>query len=230
MIDAFIVPASSFAQDVDFLFELVTYLVGIWFLIAQGALFYFIFKFRYREGQKAQYVTGEKKEEKKWISTPHYIIILFDIVLIAASMKVWYDIKQDMPVPDEKIKVISQQWAWTFIHAGPDGQLDTADDITLTDELHLQEGKVYHYFLESKDVLHSFSIPVFRLKQDAVPGRVIKGWFKPIRTGTFDIQCAEMCGIGHGIMRAELTIHTPDDYKKWMASVSDRQGKLAQGR
>jgi len=67
-------------------------------------------------------------------------------------------------------------------------------------------------------VLHSFSIPVFRLKQDAVPGRVITGWFKPTRTGTYDIQCAEMCGAGHGLMPARVIIESADEHAKWMAA------------
>ena len=101
---------------------------------------------------------------------------------------------------------------------GPDNILDTEDDIVTIDELHIEVGKVHHYKLSSKDVLHDFSVPVFRLKQDAVPGRVITGWFKPIKTGEFDIQCAEMCGIGHGIMAAKLYIHSKEDYAKWLAS------------
>jgi cytochrome c oxidase subunit 2 len=67
-------------------------------------------------------------------------------------------------------------------------------------------------------VLHSFSVPVFRLKQDAVPGRTIKGWFKPTMTGGFDIQCAEMCGIGHGIMAARVLIENPQQHTEWVTS------------
>jgi heme/copper-type cytochrome/quinol oxidase subunit 2 len=73
--------------------------------------------------------------------------------------------------------------AWTFVHAGPDGQLDTADDIRTVDSLNLQLNRRYHYELHSRDVLHSFSVPAFRLKQDAVPGRAIMGWFQPTVRG-----------------------------------------------
>ena len=65
-------------------------------------------------------------------------------------------------------------------------------------------------------MLHSFSVPVFRLKQDAVPGRTITGWFKPIITGEHDIQCAEICGIGHGIMGAKVFLETPEQHAAWM--------------
>ena len=112
--------------------------------------------------------------------------------------------------------MIGQQWAWTFVHPGPDGKIDTDDDITLIDELHLKKGTLYHYQLESKDVLHSFSIPVFRLKQDAIPGRTITGWFEPTIIGEYSIQCAEICGIGHGLMGARAFLETDDQHATWM--------------
>jgi cytochrome c oxidase subunit 2 len=76
--------------------------------------------------------------------------------------------------------------------------------------------KTYHFELQSKDVLHSFSVPVFRLKQDAIPGRTIRGWFTPSMTGGFDIQCAEICGIGHGLMPARVVINTAHDHAEWV--------------
>ena len=66
--------------------------------------------------------------------------------------------------------------------------------------------------------MHSFSVPVFRLKQDAVPGRVITGHFKPILTGEWDIQCAEMCGVAHGIMGARIFIKSEEEHKVWLAA------------
>ncbi len=87
-------------------------------------------------------------------------------------------------------------------------------------ELHVEVDKTYHYKLESTDVLHSFSVPVFRLKQDAIPGRVITGWFKPIQAGEWDIQCAEICGIGHGLMGARIHIETPAQHAAWLMQES----------
>jgi cytochrome c oxidase subunit 2 len=91
------------------------------------------------------------------------------------------------------------------------------------DELHIQVGQKYIYELESRDVLHSFSVPVFRLKQDAVPGRVISGWFEATKTGTHDIQCAEICGIGHGLMGARIVIESPEQHAAWIASQASTQ-------
>jgi cytochrome c oxidase subunit 2 len=130
---------------------------------------------------------------------------------------VWASIKQDLPTADETIRVVAQQWAWRFVHPGLDQELGTADDIQTVDELHLKVNTLYHFRLESVDSLHSFSIPVFRLKQDAVPGRVYTGWFKPIKTGTFDIQCAEICGIGHGLMGARLIVESAEAHQQWLA-------------
>ena len=118
--------------------------------------------------------------------------------------------------------MVSQQWAWSFAHPGPDGILGTADDVKEVDELHLEVDKLYHYHLESRDVVHSFSIPVFRLKQDAIPGRIITGWFQATMTGEWDIQCAEICGLGHGIMAARVIIEGPEQHAKWLSERSPK--------
>jgi cytochrome c oxidase subunit 2 len=115
---------------------------------------------------------------------------------------------------------VGQQWAWSFVHPGADHELGTDDDIKTVDELHVEVGKVYHFKLEARDVLHSFSVPVFRLKQDAVPGRIITGWFEATGTGTYDIQCAEICGIGHGVMGARIVIESSEKYAAWVAEQS----------
>lgn len=220
MIQNLLPQVSSFAQDVDTLWIVLSVIVWFWFMCAEVMFFWLIWRFRYQEGVPAQYVTGNEKHLKRWITVPHALIILCDLVVIGGAMKVWYDIKQDLPEADLTVRVIGQQWAWSFIHPGPDGIIDTDDDVKTVDELHLVEGKTYHFKLESRDVLHSFSIPVFRLKQDALPGREITGWFKPIKTGTYDIQCAEMCGIGHGIMAARVVIATPEQHQNWLASAN----------
>jgi cytochrome c oxidase subunit 2 len=157
---------------------------------------------------------------KSWITVPHALIILCDVVLIVGAVRVWYNVKQFMPETQETIGIIGQQWAWTFVHAGPDGILDTADDIAMIDELHVEVDKTYQFRLESKDVLHDFSVPVWRLKQDAVPGRVILGWFEPTLEGEFDVQCAEMCGIGHGIMGARVIVESAEKHAAWVREVA----------
>ena len=214
--------ASSFATSIDMVFTVIFFAVGFWFLLAEGVFFWLIFKFKKKDGVKGQYITGELKSEKRWITVPHNIILLFDVVIVVAAVRVWYDVKQHIPdVPDKRqVRVIGQQWAWTFVDPGPDGVLDTPDDIAKVNEMHVVVDKVHQFQLESKDVIHSFSVPVFRLKQDVIPGRVITGWFKPTKTGTYDIQCVEICGLGHALMPAKIVIETADEHAAWVTQNS----------
>lgn len=216
MIQHYVDSVSTFSGDIDNLILLILCVVGFWFLLAEGVFFWLIFKFSAKEGVKAQYITGEDKKHTRWVSWPHYLTLVCDVLLILGAIRVWYTVKQNMPPADETVRVIAQQWAWTFQHPGPDGKLDTADDIRVVDELHVEKGKTYHFELTSRDVLHSFSVPAFRLKQDAIPGRVIKGWFKTTQTGTYDIQCTEICGIGHGIMPARIFIENAEQHATWL--------------
>jgi cytochrome c oxidase subunit 2 len=221
MIEHFLPAASTYASDVDALFTLIFVLVGFWFVVSEAVFFWLIFRFRKKDGVPAQYITGELKSEKRWITWPHIAVLVCDVFIIVGAVRVWYDVKQHLPEADHTVRVVAQQWAWTFTHPGPDGKLDTDDDISKMNELHLQQDTVYHYKLESKDVLHSFSVPVFRLKQDAIPGRVITGWFRTNGlTGDYDIQCAEICGIGHALMPARLHIETPEQHAAWQAENS----------
>ncbi len=208
--------ASGYAGNIDQLIWIIAILSGFWFLVAEGVLFYFMFKYRKKEGQPAKYITGELKEEMKWIHIPHNLIILCDLVIIFFAVKVWYNVKQELPPAQETVQIIGQQWAWTFVHPGLDKTLGTADDVSTIDELHLKVDTTYHYKLQSLDVLHDFSVPAFRLKQDAIPGREMIGWFHTTKTGQFDIQCAEMCGIGHGIMGAKLYIEPEAEHEAWL--------------
>jgi cytochrome c oxidase subunit 2 len=216
MIERYVVAASTYASDIDDLILLIAVLVGFWFVLCELIFFSFIVRFRAKEGRRADYITGEEKELKRWITIPHLLVLVCDVFIIIGAVRVWYNVKQVLPPAEQTVRVIGQQWAWSFVHPGPDGRLDTPDDIATVDELHIQTGTVYHYKLEARDVLHSFSVPVFRLKQDAVPGRIITGWFEATKTGTFDIQCAEICGIGHGVMAGRIVIETAEQHIAWM--------------
>jgi cytochrome c oxidase subunit 2 len=217
MIERYIEQVSTYAADVDGVINLIGILVGFWFVITQGVFFYFMWAYRKGAHPKAEYISGTEPELKRWITIPHLLVLVCDVFIIVGAVRVWTNVKQHLPEPYATIRVIGQQWAWTFVHPGPDRQLDTADDIALVDELHVEKDRVYHFELESRDVLHSFSVPVFRLKQDVIPGRIIKGWFEATKTGEWDIQCAEICGIGHGLMAARIHIETAEQQAAWMA-------------
>jgi cytochrome c oxidase subunit 2 len=212
--------AASFSTDMDWLFWLILVIVGLWFIAAEVIFFWLMFRFRARPGVPTQYVTGKEKHLKAWINIPHTLVLICDVVIVFAAIKVWVLVKQTLPPADRTIRVVGQQWAWTFTDPGPDGLLDTADDVRTTDETNVEVGKTYHFLLESKDVLHSFFVPVFRLKQDAVPGRTITGWFQATKPGVHDILCAEICGVAHGLMGGEIVIETHAQHAAWVQAHS----------
>lgn len=217
MSDILPLSASTFSGQIDGLFWQVTILMGISLFLSWIAIFYFLIRFRKKEGVKAQYIPGDTKKHFIVVLIPLCLFVLFDLSVDLATANVWSSIKQNLPEAKDKVRVIGQQWYWTFQHAGPDGQLDTTDDIEEQD-LHLQVNEVVHFEFQSTDVLHSFSVPVFRFKQDIVPGRAIMGWVEPTIAGEWDVQCTEMCGIAHGDMASRVHVHTPDEYKEWLAN------------
>ena len=214
----FLPEASTFAGQIDGVIILVAVLTTFWLILAEGFFFWLIWRFRAKPGQKSQYVQGDEKHIKKFINIPHVGILICDVFIIIAAMRVWYNVKQRLPAADDVVRVVGQQWAWVFQYPGPDGKLDTPDDFWTSDTLFVQNDKTYHFQLRSRDVLHDFSVPQFRLKQDAVPGRTITGWFHPTRVGRFDIQCAEICGLGHGAMAGIIEIQDANTHAAWVAA------------
>jgi len=211
---------SSYAGQIDGVIYLVAALTGFWFFAAEAMFFWLLWRYRAKPGVKSQYLEGHEKHVKKWITWPHGLVLVCDVFIIIVAVQAWYNVKQRLPEADSTVRIIGQQWAWTFQHPGADNELDTPDDIFTVDELHVEVDKTYHFLLESRDVLHSFSVPVFRIKQDAIPGRQITGWFRAIGTGEHDIQCAEICGIGHGVMAARIFIEDSTDHAAWISSAS----------
>ena len=228
MLERYLTAASTYAHNIDHLFLLIAALVGFWLIVAETVLFWLIFTFRQKDGRPTQHITGEEKHLTKWITIPHSLVILCDIVILIPAIMVWYNIKQNMPPADQTVRVYAQQWAWSFQEAGPDGVMDTADDIRTVGELHVTVNATYHFELMSRDVVHSFAVPAFRLKQDALPGRTITGWFRPNRVGTYDIQCTQMCGLGHGLMAGRVIVETPQDHAAWLMRESKPTSAQAQ--
>jgi cytochrome c oxidase subunit II len=221
MLERFLTGASSYSHSIDDLIFFVAITVGFWLILAEGCLFWLSFKFRYREGRRSQYVTGEEKHLKRWISIPHTLVIVCDVAIIIFAFIVWNNIKQRIPPAQLTVRVYAQQWAWSFQQPGMDGILDTQDDIRTVGDLHVKVNTTYHYELVSRDVVHSFAIPAFRLKQDVLPGRTITGWFRATRTGTFDIQCTQLCGVGHALMAGRIVVETPAQYAAWVRQASN---------
>jgi cytochrome c oxidase subunit 2 len=155
-----------------------------------------------------------------FVLVPCAVILALDLVVDAISAPVWDEIKIELPPHDELVGIQGEQWAWRFSYPGPDGFLGTEDDVESVNELHVPVGRVIRFELTAKDVLHSLWVPELRLKQDAVPGRTIRGWFRPTREGRFEVICAEICGLAHTMMKGFLTIEAPEAYQSWLAAKS----------
>lgn len=120
-----------------------------------------------------------------------------------------------------RIEVNAHQWAWEARYPGPDGKFGTADDLLSTNEVVVPSGAPVLIELASPDVIHSFFVPNLRVKRDAVPGRITALTFTPNQVGTFEIACAQLCGVNHYKMRGELQVVEPVAYAAWLARGSD---------
>jgi cytochrome c oxidase subunit 2 len=209
---------SSFGRDIDGIMYLIYYVVGAWLILAEGVLIYFVVRYRRRPGVKAVHEPGKSMRALAWVVVPTILVFACDLIIDFHGTPAWAKIKTEIPQHDELIRIEGRQFAWNFRHAGKDKQLDTGDDIVTNGRLLVPVNRVVRFELVSKDVLHSFWVPALRLKQDAVPGRRINGWFDTNKTGQFGIGCAELCGNGHGIMAATLFVQADDEYEQWMAS------------
>jgi cytochrome c oxidase subunit 2 len=161
---------SHMGDDIDFLYRVLLFVTGTVFLGTQFFLCYAMIRYRDQPGREAKYSHGNKKAELVWTVVPAAIIA----GLAVLQMPTWRKL-QELPSKDEPIlaRVIGRRFEWRIIHAGPDGKLDTADDVILTNELHLPPGKRVWIEVRSEDVIHSFFLPQFRIKQDTVPGMKI---------------------------------------------------------
>lgn len=206
---------STFGPDIDSVLYLIYYVVGAWFLLAEAVVFYCLLRFRQGRRPTASYLPGTTGKSLAWILVPSVLILVCDLFIDAESGRVWRDVKETIPQADVTIRITARQFAWQFTHPGPDNVLDTRDDIITNGHLHVPVNKVVRFDLGSLDVIHSFYSPSLRLKQDAVPGRTIRGWFQVTRTGEFPIACAELCGVAHTVMQATLIVQTESDYRQW---------------
>ena len=207
--------ASTFAGPIDGLFLAILIITGIALVIVEVGLVWFSVKYRARPGRKAFYTHGSTRAEVIWTSIPAVTVVALGIV----SNHYWVQIKgrDSVPANAYAVAIHAKQFEWRMTYAGPDGQLGTGDDFTVRNQLHVPVDRPILIHLSAEDVIHSFFVPEFRLKQDAVPGMNINVWFQPTKTGEFEIGCAELCGMGHYKMRARVFVHTPEEFAAWMA-------------
>ena len=212
------IEASSYASDIDGIFYAILVITGVIFVVVEAALVYFIVRYRNRDGRKAEYIHGSTRAEVIWTLVPALIVVGLAFV----SKGVWDEVKGRDATPAGAIPlaVEAKQFEWHVTYPGPDGKLGTDDDFTRRNLLHVPVGEPVSITLTSQDVIHSFFVPAFRIKQDAVPGMHTHVWFTATRAGDYELACAELCGLGHFRMRAQVVAEPPDAFEGWMQQQS----------
>src|SRR6202046_2683962 len=209
---------STFGPKIDWLFELIFWIVMVVWIAVMIAMVVFMVRYRTRPGRRAEYIKGNSRLEIIWTTATTVILIILAIM----SSSTWADIKEHGPPRDVFHRRVGKQFYSEHTRPGPDGKFDTKNVLTMDNELHVPVNKVVRIDLTSKDVIHSFFVPNMRLKQDAVPGRIIHVWFEATETGQYEIPCAELCGFGHSGMLGNLTVQTQEDYDKWLKGQYDQ--------
>ena len=212
---------STFGGQVDSLYTLILVITGIAFVLTEAVLVYFLIRYRHRGDGKAQYVHGNRRLEVLWTVIPG--LMFFGLAVYQTGT--WREIRQELPAESESlvISLEAEQFEWYTTYPGPDGTLNSDDDIEApVNILHIPVNRKVIVNLASRDVLHSFFVPVLRVKQDAVPGRDIRFWFEATETGEFEIACAELCGLGHYRMRGFLTVEDEAAFEDWLAEIASR--------
>lgn len=201
----------------------------------QGLLLFAIIHYRKRRGVSASYFHGRPALEVAWAVIPAAILLW----LAFASRDLWAKVRyqENFPANAQHVEVLAQQYAWNVRYPGADGRFgktdaagvsdqnpfgrvdgdpDGKDDMITLNEMHLVTGKPLRLTLRSRDVIHSFFVPEFRFKQDAIPGSAIDVWFTPTRAGKYEIACAEFCGPAHYRMKGFLTVGTGQEHTEWL--------------
>jgi cytochrome c oxidase subunit II len=241
--------ASSHGAQIDRLIGWTHLFMLILFVGWGGFFVYALIRFRRSRNPVADY-TGVRSHASNYSEVA--VAVVEAVLLFAFSIPIWAARVDRMPPESEAllVQVTGEQFAWNIHYAGPDGKfgrtditmidsqsnplgLDRADpaakdDVTTLNQLYLPVNRPIIVRLRSKDVIHSFGVPEFRVKQDAVPGLTIPIWFIPnvttaemrARTGKpefqYEIACAQLCGLGHAKMRGFVTVQTAEEFQKWL--------------
>ena len=240
-------PVASNWGGMDDTIILTFWVTGAVFIAVCLFMAYCTWRYRYQKDRKAEY----KPEDKKLEFHLTWLTALGVVVMLAPGLVVWH---KYVNVPKEalNVEVVAYQWGWKYRLPGEDGNLGKTDiklvssenpfglnlddpngkdDLLVDDgDLHLQINKPVKFLLRSLDVLHNFYVPQFRGKMDMVPGLVTFYWLTPIRTGDFEVLCAEFCGTGHYAMRGRVFVDEEKKYNQWLVQQITFKQMLAQNR
>ena len=226
-------PIASNWAYIDHTIIITFWITGVVFVAVILFTAYCVYRFRHRPGNEAHY-EPENKRLEWWLTVVTGIGVA---AMLAPGLYVWHQFVT-VPADATEIEVVGRQWSWAYRLPGKDGRLGTSDtrnvspdnplgvnahdpngkdDVVIDgDDLHLPIGKPVKVLLRSIDVLHDFYVPEFRSKMDMIPGLVTYFWFTPTRTGTFDVLCAELCGVGHPAMRGKVIVEEEGKYQAWL--------------
>lgn len=198
--------ASSRAVLVDQLFRIMTGVATVIFLIVEGALLYAVFRFRRKPGDDRDGlpIHGNNTLEIVWTIIPAIIVAVIGVYSYQVLTRV-----EENPASPLVVRVIGQQFAWSFEY--PEAGVQSS-------VLHLPVDQAVQFQIESRDVIHSFWVPAFRVKHDATPGQIDELVITPTHVGRFPIRCAELCGAGHAVMTSEVIVETEQDFNAWLAA------------
>jgi cytochrome c oxidase subunit 2 len=209
-----IIPAqgSTTAAEVDRLFLFLLVVSVIMSVLIGALLVFFAIRFRRQsEDFIPQPIVGSTRLEIAWMIGP---------LLVALVMFVWSAsayVKAIRPPDDaDEVYVVAKQWMWKVQHPGGQREINT---------LHVPAGRPVKLIMTSEDVIHSFYVPEFRIKQDVLPGRYTTLWFEPTQPGTYHLFCAEYCGTGHSVMGGKVEVMEPEAFRRWQVENAD--GSLA---
>lgn len=199
--------ASEFAKEMDFVFYFITWLSAVFFVGIVGLLIVFVIRYR-RKSHVANVpsITHNTPLELTWTILPLIVVI----AIFYVGMKGYVKLRQP-PIGAYTINVTGAKWQWTFSYPENENLTDMV--------LHVPVDRPVRLVMKSDDVLHSMFIPVFRVKQDVVPGRYTDLWFTPTRVGEYDVICAEYCGDGHSTMMTRVIVHTEEDFQATMVEL-----------
>jgi cytochrome c oxidase subunit 2 len=204
LIDWFPEPANSAAEDIDTVYDVLLIASVPIFVLVMTIAIYSVVKFRVRPGDMSDGapIHGNTKLEILWVTVPFLIVSGLAIY----AWVVLDDIEAKQP-RELQVTVIGQQFTWRFEY--PQERVKSA-------ELMLPVDRPVHFRIRSRDVIHSFWVPEFRLKSDAVPGITTRLRMTPTREGRFSVVCAELCGIGHSTMRQRVEVVSQGAFDSWL--------------
>jgi cytochrome c oxidase subunit 2 len=187
----------------DHLYWFLFWLSVFFFILVIGGMLYFAIVYRHQKGKKTKYIVDHHILEAVWTIVP-------TILLLGIFGWGWATYKKQVHAPADatEIRVIAKQWLWTFQY--PDGRTEAA-------KLVVPLGKPVKLVMSSQDVIHSFFVPNFRVKEDVVPGMYTSVWFNPKVEGEHQVFCTEYCGTSHSGMLAKIIVLKPDQYELWKA-------------